>query len=197
MKNSKKQKDMSIDDMVYRTKTYLAGDWTGDSDLINKLKEWNINQRLQLHFVNVHEVTQSSDSSLNCSIKRSLRKRLNISKTFVLIVGEKTLSLKSGACYLCRYYNRSSLWYSTNPYCTNGGYVDNRNYVQYECEMALKDYTDGKLKNIVVIYNGLLFPDYSRCPNILRNVGTHIGSDVIENGVRKWAYSRIKDVICK
>ena len=28
---------MAIDDCKYRTKTYIAGDWTGDSDLINKL----------------------------------------------------------------------------------------------------------------------------------------------------------------
>ena len=183
--------------MVYRTKTYIAGDWTGDRDLINKLDEWNKNQYLQLSFVNVHEVTQSSDSSLNCSIKRSLRKRLNITKTFVLIVGENTLTLRSGACYLCRYYNSGFRGYSTNPYCTNGGYIDNRSYIQYECEMALKDYYAGELKNIVVIYNGLLSPDYSRCPNVLRNIGTHIGSDLIENGVRKWAYSRIKNAICK
>lgn len=30
---------MAIDDCKYRTKTYVAGDWTGDSDLINKLHE--------------------------------------------------------------------------------------------------------------------------------------------------------------
>lgn len=28
---------MSIYDMTKRTKTYLAGDWTGDKDLIDKL----------------------------------------------------------------------------------------------------------------------------------------------------------------
>ena len=69
---------MSIDNMVYRTKTYIAGDWTGDRDLIDKLNEWNNSKNLLLSFVNVHEVTQSSDSTLNCNIKRSLRKRLNI-----------------------------------------------------------------------------------------------------------------------
>lgn len=25
---------------TYRTKTYIAGDWDGDSDAINKLYEW-------------------------------------------------------------------------------------------------------------------------------------------------------------
>lgn len=188
---------MSIDDMVYRTKTYIAGDWTGDSDLIQELDKWNKDNHLALSFVNVHEVTQSSDSTLNCNIKRSLRKRLNITKTFVLIVGKNTLALRSGACYLCNYYNSGGRWFNTSPSCNNGGNVDNRSYIQYECEMALKDYNEGKLKNIVVIYNGLTAPDYNRCPELLRNVGVHIGSDVIEDGVHKWAYSRIKNAICK
>lgn len=188
---------MGIDDMVYRTKTYIAGDWTGDSDLIQKLDEWNKNKNLSLSFVNVHEVTQSSDSTLNCNIKRSLRKRLNITKTFVLIVGKHTCSLRSGACYTCQYYQAGIDIFNIPPSCKNGGCVDNRSYIEYECEMALKDYNAGELKNIVVIYNGLTAPDYNKCPSILRNVGTHIGSDVIEDGVHKWAYSRIKDAICK
>ena len=91
--------------MVYRTKTYIAGDWTGDSDLITKLDEWNKRDNLALSYVNVHEVTQSNDDSSNCSIKRSLRKRMSISKTFVLIVGKTTRSLRSGACFLCKSYN--------------------------------------------------------------------------------------------
>ena len=188
---------MGINDMVYRTKTYIAGDWTGDSDLIQKLDEWNKNNHLALSFVNVHEVTQSSDNTLNCNIKRSLRKRLKITKTFGLIIGEKTFSLKSGACYLCKYYNNGGGWLNISPSCYNGGNIDNRSYIQYECEMALKDYNDGKLKNIVVIYNGLYRPDFNRCPAILRNVGVHIGSDVYKDGQCKWAYSRIKNAICK
>ena len=27
--------------MAYRTKTYIAGDWTGDSNLIEGLRRWN------------------------------------------------------------------------------------------------------------------------------------------------------------
>ena len=73
--------------MTYRTKTYIAGDWTGDSDLINKLHEWNDNNNLKLSFVDVHEVTQSSDDTLNCNIKKSLRKRLNISSFISYLLG--------------------------------------------------------------------------------------------------------------
>lgn len=184
---------MGIKDLVNRTKTYIAGDWTGDSDLINKLEEWNKSENLDLSFVNVHEVTQSSDSSLKCSIKRSLRQRISISKTFVLIVGKSTKGLRSGACYNCESYV-SSVY---GPFCSKKHTIDNRSFVDFECEMALKDYNDGKLKNIVVIYNGLTSPDYSRCPQKLRNVGLHIGSDILENGDYKWAYTRIKNAICR
>ncbi len=184
---------MSIDDMVYRTKTYIAGDWTGDSDLIEKLNEWNKNNHLGLNFVNVHEVTQSSDDYLKCTIKRSLRKRLSISKTFVLIVGEKTKHLRSGSCSLCRHY--CSL--IQPPFCLRNNIIDNRSYIEFECEMALEDYQDGKIKKIIVIYNGLTRPDYNRCPSILQNIGLHIASDYIEDGVHKWAYLRIKNAICQ
>ena len=90
---------MAITDYVYRTKTYLAGSWTGDRDIIDKLHEWNNSDRLALSFVDVHDLAQSSDNTLNCNIKRSLRQRLDITKTFVLIVGEHTTSVTSGACF--------------------------------------------------------------------------------------------------
>lgn len=76
--------------MTNRTKTYLAGDWTGDKDLIDKLHEWNDSEGLALNFTDVHSLTSSSDATLNCNIKKSLRQRMNISKTFVLIVGKDT-----------------------------------------------------------------------------------------------------------
>lgn len=183
---------MSIWDCQYRTKTFISGDWTGDANLIKKLKEWNDNQNLGLSFVDVHEITQSFDSSYPCSIKDSLRQRIRITKTFVLIVGTETASLTKGAC---RYCPRYSTWSGT---CLNGGNVDNRSFIQYECEMALKDFRAGELKKIVVIYNGLLSPERSRCPDILRGYGIHIGSVRLDpNGRRIWDYAGIKKAICE
>lgn len=186
---------MAIKDLVYRTKTYLAGDWTGDKDLIDKLHEWNNNDNLALSFVDVHELTQSSDNSNICSIKKSLRLRLNISKTFVLVVGDHTNTITSGACFLCPYYKK---WITMSPICSKGYPVDNRSYIQYECEMAAKDYNAGLLKNIVVLYNGLKAPDRSKCPEAVRWIGTHIGSDSMNlNGQLCWNYQAIKNAICK
>ena len=83
--------------MTYRTKTYLAGDWTGDKDLIDKLHEWNDSNKLALNFTDVHSLTSSNDMTLNCNIKKSLRQRLNLSKTYVLIVGKNIKNLRSGS----------------------------------------------------------------------------------------------------
>jgi len=59
--------------MQRRTKTYIAGDWDNDIDAINQLHKWNLGDKWSLHFVDVHSLTQSYDTSLYCSIKDSLR----------------------------------------------------------------------------------------------------------------------------
>ena len=89
----------------YRTKTYIAGDWTGDKDFIDQLYKWNKSNHWGLHFLDAHELTQARDTSKPCSIKKSLSARLNKSKTFVLIVGEKTASLTKGDCRYCDDYD--------------------------------------------------------------------------------------------
>lgn len=187
---------MSIEERVYRTCTYIAGDWTDDKDLIDKLHEWNNSNHLNLSFVDVHDLTQSRDSSNPCSIKQSLRKRLNITKTFVLIVGQNTNDLTKGSCRYCANYVSSIYGY---PFCKSGGVIDYRSFIEYECEMALKDYNAGLIKKIVVIYNGCLGTMPSRCPSVLRDVNgvIYLGSDMIgKDGRRYWNYSEIKDAIC-
>ena len=76
--------------MVYRTKTYIAGDWTGDKDAIDKLYSWKKSDFYNLDFVDAHEFHQSNDKSFNCSIKDNLRVRMDGSKKFVLIVMSPT-----------------------------------------------------------------------------------------------------------
>lgn len=36
--------------MYYRTRTYLAGDWTGDNDLISEIQKWNESNHWNLSF---------------------------------------------------------------------------------------------------------------------------------------------------
>ena len=76
--------------MVYRTRTYIAGEWDGDSNLIETLQRWNESEKWSLSFSDAHNMKQARDTSFPCNIKRSLADRLNGSKTFVLVVGDKT-----------------------------------------------------------------------------------------------------------
>ena len=78
-------------------------------------------------------------NDLFCSIKSSLRKRLNVSKTFVLIVGKQTKLLTKGGCQFCKSYS------SYHTRCYRNHIVDYRSYIEYECQMAIKDYNDNFL----------------------------------------------------
>ena len=148
--------------MGYRTKTYIAGDWTGDEAAINKLYEWNDSKKWSLSFTDAHDLTQARDSSLNCSIKRSLKTRMDVSKTFVLIVGDKTCTLTAGGCQLCSSYN--SWTYS----CARGYTVDYRSFIKYECDKAV----EAGIK-IVVLYNST-FISKNKCPESIRDIGIHV-----------------------
>jgi len=170
--------------MAYRTKTYIAGDWTGDKDLIDTLYKWNDGDKWALSFVDAHDLIQARDTSLPCSIKRSLWERLEVSKTFVLIVGEKTNSLTKGSCQYCGYYS------SFSGKCSHNMAVDYRSFIQYECQKADRDGI-----KIVVLYNSTIM-NKSRCPDVLKNKGQHIaalyrGSD----GKYHWDYQSIKKAI--
>lgn len=170
--------------MAYRTRTYIAGDWTGDEDLINQLYKWNDSNYWGLNFIDAHDLTQARDTSLYCSVKKSLAERLDRSKTFVLVVGSQTDSLTKGSCRYCGSYN------SWTGSCSRGHVVDHRSYIKYECEKADRDGL-----RIVVIYN-YASVQRNKCPEILRYKGTHL------NGYFKgtdekyyWNYSDIKEAI--
>lgn len=166
--------------MVYRTKTYLAGEWDGDKDAIEQLHTWNKNQYWSLSFTDAHSLTQARDSSLNCSIKASLSTRLNASKTFVLIVGKNTKNARSGSCRYCDSYN------SLGQFCVRDKTVDHRSYITYECEKAVKD----GLK-IVVLYNAASV-DKTKCPDSVKYSGTHVAMCYKLNGQYYWDYQAVK-----
>ena len=182
----------------YRTKTYIAGDWDGDSEAIRQLYYWKENNYYSFDFVDVHSFMQSSDSSLPCSIKKSLRDRLNISKCFVLVVGPHTDTVTKGSCQFCENYDSNDWlkYYGLNQ-CSSHGNVDYRSFVKFECEMALRDYLYGDLRKIVILYNST-YVDKAKCPECLRNVDsvTHIpmkGHNYL--GQIIWDYQRIKAAI--
>lgn len=169
--------------MAHRTKTYIAGDWDGDKDAIEQLHKWNDSNFWSLSFTDAHDLTQARDSSLNCSIKSSLATRLDASKTFVLIVGANTKTVRSGGCQYCGSYN------SRTGSCTRGYYVDLRSYVEYECDKASRD----GLK-IVVLYNAASV-DKLKCPESLKNCGTHVAMCYLKDRQYYWDYQAVKNAL--
>lgn len=163
--------------MVYRTKTYIAGEWDGDQDAIEQLHIWNESKHWNLSFTDAHDITQARDNSLNCSIKESLARRLKASKRFVLIVGENTRSARSGSCQYCDSYN------SWTRICGRNNTIDHRSYIQYECDKAFKDELE-----IIVLYNSNTV-DKSKCPDALKYVGKHIAMRISNI----WNYPAVKE----
>ena len=169
--------------MTYRTKTYIAADWTGDKNAVDQLYKWKESKYWSLTFTDAHDLTQARDGSLNCSIKASLRTRLDASKTFVLIVGTNTKAIRAGSCQYCDSYN------SHTKYCARGYSLDYRSYIEYECDKAINDRI-----NIVVLYNAATI-DRNKCPDAVRNSGTHTAMCYRENGQLHWDYQAVKKAL--
>ena len=166
-----------------RTKTYIAADWDSDYEVVKKLYEWNESDYYNLHFLNVHDEKQSRDSSKYCSVKRSLKQRMDISKTFVLVVGANTNSITKGSC---RYCERYSSYFAK---CLDNYSLDYRSYIDYECEKAV----EAGIK-IVVIYNYANI-DKSKCPSVVRDKGTHLNFYYYLDGKCYYNYRAIKKAI--
>lgn len=170
--------------MAYRTKTYIAADWDHDKDAVDQIYKWKNGNGWSLDFHDAHELTQARDSSLPCSIKVSLKNRMDASKTFVLIVGDHTDTVTKGACHLCGSYNNRI------GYCVKGRSIDNRSYIKYECDKAI----EAGIK-IVVLYNDT-HVDKNKCPSAVRNTGTHVA--MVYKGVDGkyyWDYNAVKQAL--
>jgi len=166
--------------MAYRTKTYIAADWTGDKDAVDQLQKWNDSNFWSLSFSDAHDLTQARDDSLNCSIKASLGIRLDSSKTFILIVGSNTKSVRSGSCSYCSSYNSHTFS------CARGYSVDYRSYIEYECEKAVRD----EIK-LVILYKAATV-DKSKCPDSIKAKGTHAAMCYYQEGKYFWDYNAVK-----
>lgn len=166
---------------TYRTRTYIAGDWDHDKDAVDQLHKWNDSNYWSLSFTDAHDLTSARDGSLNCSIKASLKKRMDISKRFVLIVGDHTNSVTAGSCSWCGSYN------SYTSHCARGYSIDRRSYIKYECDNAVEAGIE-----IVVLYKSAKV-DRNKCPDAVRWKGTHIPMAYEgENGCLYWDYQSVK-----
>lgn len=171
--------------MTYRTRTYIAADFDHDKDAVNILYKWKEDGRLDFDFNDAHELTQSRDSSLQCSIKSSLKTRMDASKAFVLIVGNDTNSITKGSCQYCNSYN------SWTCSCARGHNVDYRSYIKYECDKAVEAGI-----NIIVLYKSTIV-DKSKCPEAVRYRGNHVAMEYYFGGQLYWNYYAIKEAFDK
>lgn len=167
--------------MAYRTRTYIAGDWDNDKDAVDQLRAWNDSNYWSLNFTDAHDLQTARDGSLNCSIKASLKTRMDASKRFVLIVGEKTDDVTAGGCQLCGSYN------SYGKYCAKGYTVDTDSFIKYECRKAV----EAEIK-IIVLYR------YARvcrekCPESVRYLGVHAPMLYIKDDKYYWDYQSVKN----
>lgn len=164
----------------YRTRTYIAADFDNDRDAVDQLHKWNNSCYWSLSFTDAHELQSSNDTSLYCSIKSSLKMRMDHSKTFVLIVGSHTKSITKGGCQNCNSYN------GYGQYCARGHSVDYRSYIEYECDKAV----EAKIK-IIVLYKSTMVHRNS-CPEAIKNLGLHVAMLYSKDEDLYWNYNAVK-----
>lgn len=171
---------------VNRTKTYIAADFDHDKDAVDILHEWRKDVGKDFYFEDAHELQTSNDDSLNCSIKASLKYRMDYSKLFVLIVGNHTKTVTKGGCQLCASYN------SYSRSCARKRSVDYRSFIQYECDKAM----EAGIK-IIVLYKDTII-NRNLCPEQIKLVGTHVAM-ITEgiNGRLYWNYDAVKNAFNK
>lgn len=80
--------------MAYRNKTYVCFDGDEDIRYYRLMTAWKANDNSTFNFHNAHDLNTARDSSQEESIKRQLRERFANSKTFIILVGEKTKNLR-------------------------------------------------------------------------------------------------------
>lgn len=77
----------------------------------------------------------------------------------------------------------------TNYSCNRGYSVSFDSYIDYECKKAVKD----ELK-IVVLYKATSV-DKSKCPDLIKNIGTHASMVLLKGGSYYWDYETVKNAI--
>ena len=106
-----------------------------------------------------------------CTVKDSLSTRMNASKIFILVVGNNTAMARKGSCFYKDCGNKK--WSLDKGYVCNviGKTYSTESFIEYECRKAYDAYQNGEMK-IVVLYNSASI-DKNKCPEIIRNIGTH------------------------
>ncbi len=76
--------------MAYTNKTYVAFDADNDIHYYRLMQAWKQNDNTNFNFYDAHDLTTIMSWSTEDTIKASLRTRLQNTKVFILLVGERT-----------------------------------------------------------------------------------------------------------
>ena len=76
--------------MAYKNKVFISFDGDTDIHYYRLMLAWKQNDKTDFNFFNAHDISQARDTSLESTIKRSLRERLLNSRIFVILIGERT-----------------------------------------------------------------------------------------------------------
>jgi hypothetical protein len=76
--------------MAYRNKTFVSFDGDNDIHYYRLMCAWKQNDNSSFNFFDAHDLNYARDTSFEESIKAQLRIRLQNSKIFVLLIGDRT-----------------------------------------------------------------------------------------------------------
>ena len=76
--------------MPYRNKTFVSFDADTDMPYYRLMQAWKQSDGIDFNFYDAHDLNTARDWSLEASIKAQLAIRMQNSKIFVLLVGERT-----------------------------------------------------------------------------------------------------------
>jgi len=76
--------------MPYRNKVFVSFDGDNDMHYYRFMRAWKQNDNRSFNFFDAHDIDTALDSSMEKTIKRRLSERLDNSKAFVSLIGDRT-----------------------------------------------------------------------------------------------------------
>jgi hypothetical protein len=99
---------------------------------------------------------------------------LDHSKSFVLIVGDKTKDTRAGYCMYCKSYNTCNYTYKSN-----------KSFIEFECKYAVNNNLP-----IIVLYNSTKVDEDMCIDSVVKIAKAHVA---MKDFYGNWDYSSIKN----
>lgn len=143
-------------------KMYIVADWEQDQSAVNQIEQWNKKQGGKYLISKDWELLEDLEGEWSCFAKAQLKREIQETDIFLLVVGEETLSVNEGGCLFCENYR------SFSGNCAHGRITDKRGFLEFQCAVAAELH-----KEKIVVYH-MDFVDKAKCPQVLREIGQHM-----------------------